>query len=155
MASRGLWSLSNSTWVPYMKWWTLVTANTVVKRPFIIWAQCLSHSVNDLDVYATGWEFCIKHAPALLTHWGRVTHICVSKLCIISSDNGLPPGRRQAIIWTNAGILLIGSMEKNFYKILSKIHTFSLKKMHLKMSSGQCRTSCLGLNMVMMLQPVW
>ena len=43
-----------------------------------------------------------------LTHWGRVTHICVSKLTIIGSDNGLSPDRRQAIIWTNAGILLIG-----------------------------------------------
>ena len=42
-----------------------------------------------------------------LTHWGRVTHICVSKLTIIGSDNGLSPGRRQAIIWTYAGILLI------------------------------------------------
>ena len=43
-----------------------------------------------------------------LTHWGRVIHICVSKLTIIGSDNGLSPGRRQAIIWTNAGILLTG-----------------------------------------------
>ena len=39
-----------------------------------------------------------------LTHWGRVTHIYVSNLTIIGSDNGLSPGRRQAIIWTNAGI---------------------------------------------------
>ena len=42
------------------------------------------------------------------THWGRVTHICINKLTIVGSDNGLSPGRRQAIIWTNAGILLIG-----------------------------------------------
>ena len=42
------------------------------------------------------------------THWGRVTHICVSKLTVISSDNGLWPGRRQAIIWTNAWKLLFG-----------------------------------------------
>ena len=49
-----------------------------------------------------------------LTHWGRVTHICVSKLTIIGSDNGLSPGRRQAIIWTNAGILLIGPLGTNF-----------------------------------------
>ena len=47
--------------------------------------------------------------PNPLTHWGRVTHICVSKLSIIGSDNGLSPDRRQAIIWTNAGILLIGT----------------------------------------------
>ena len=45
-----------------------------------------------------------------LTHWGRVTHICVDNLTIIGSDNGLSPGRRQAIIWTNAGILLIGPL---------------------------------------------
>ena len=43
-----------------------------------------------------------------MTHWDRVTHICVSKLIIIGSDNGLSSSRRQAIIWTNAGILLIG-----------------------------------------------
>ena len=34
----------------------------------------------------------------ILTHWGRVTHIYVSKLFILGSDNGLSPGRRQAII---------------------------------------------------------
>ena len=46
------------------------------------------------------------------THWGRVTHVCVSKLTIIGSDNGLAPGRRQTIIWTNDGILLIGPLGK-------------------------------------------
>ena len=48
----------------------------------------------------------------LLTDWGRVTHICVGKTTIIGSDNGLAPTRRQAIIWTNAGILLIGTLGK-------------------------------------------
>ena len=47
-----------------------------------------------------------------LIHWVRVTHICISKLSIIGSDNGLSPGWRQAITWTNAGILLIGSLGK-------------------------------------------
>ena len=83
-----------------------------------------------------------------LTHWGRVTHICVSKLTIIGSDNGLSPGRRQAIIWTNAGVLLIGPLGTNFSEILIKILTFSFKKMHLKMSSGKWRPSCLGLNVL-------
>ena len=27
----------------------------------------------------------------VLTHWGRVTHICISKITIIGSDNGLSP----------------------------------------------------------------
>ena len=44
----------------------------------------------------------------IIAGWGRVTHICVSKLAIIDSDIGMSPGRRQAIIWTNAGLLLIG-----------------------------------------------
>ena len=40
----------------------------------------------------------------LLTHCGRVTHICVGKLIIIGSDKGVLPYRRQTIIWTNAGL---------------------------------------------------
>ena len=84
----------------------------------------------------------------LLTHWGRVTHICVGKLIIIGSDNGLSPGRRQAIIWTNAGILLIGPSETNFSEVLIRIQTFPLKKIPLKMSSPKWRPFCLGLNVL-------
>ena len=68
-----------------------------------------------------------------------MTHIYVSKRTIIGSDNGLSPGRRQAIIWTNAEILFIRSSETNFNEIISEIHTFPLKKMHLKMSSAKRR----------------
>ena len=71
-----------------------------------------------------------------LTHWGLVTHICANRLTSIGSDNGLSPGRRQAIIWTNAAIVLIGPLGTNFSKIFIEIWTFSFKKMRLKMSSG-------------------
>ena len=81
-----------------------------------------------------------------LTHWGRVTHICVSRLIITDWDNGLSPGRRQAIIWTNAGILLIGPVGTNFSDISIKILAFSFKKMPLKVSSAKRRPFCLGLN---------
>ena len=84
-----------------------------------------------------------------LTHWGRVTHICVSDLTSIDSDNGLSPGRRQAIIRTNAGILLIGTLGTIFSEILIGIHTFSFKKMHLKISSGKRRPFWPGLNVLM------
>ena len=67
-----------------------------------------------------------------LTHWGHVTHTCVGKLTIICSDNGLSPDRRQAIIWTNAGLLLIGPLGTNFSEILIEIIIFSFKKMRLK-----------------------
>ena len=72
-----------------------------------------------------------------LTHRGRVTHICVSKITIIGSDNGLSPGRRQAIIWTSVGILLVWHLETNFTEIVNEIYTYSFKKIHLKMSSGK------------------
>ena len=82
-----------------------------------------------------------------LTHWGLVTHVCVSNLTIIGSDNGLSPGRRHVIIWTNAEILLIGSLWTNFNEI--EIHTFSLKnafnyvvwKMATILSRPQCVNS--------------
>ena len=83
-----------------------------------------------------------------LTHWDRVTHICVSKLSTIGSDDGLSPDRHQAIIWTNAGILLIGTLGTNFNEILIEIHTFSFKNIHLNMSSGKWRPFCLGLNVL-------
>ena len=56
--------------------------------------QAITWAHIDPDLY--------HHMPSLgqksLTHWGRVTHICVSKLSILGSDNGLSPGRRQTII---------------------------------------------------------
>ena len=87
-------------------------------------------------------------APGSLTHWGRVTHICGGKLIIIGSDNGLSPGRRQAIIRTNAGILLIGPLRTNFSEISIEIRTFSFKKMRLKVASAKWRPFCLGLNVL-------
>ena len=90
----------------------------------------------------------IGNINTCLTHWGRETHICISKLTIIGSDNGLSPDRCQAIIWTSAGILLIGHLGTNFSEILIEIITFSFKKMHLKVSSAKWRPCCLGLNVL-------
>ena len=92
--------------------------------------------------------------PILLTQWSQVTLICINGITIIDSDNGLSPGQCQAIIWTNAGILLIGTLGTNFCEILSEIHTFSFKKMHLKMSSAKWRAFCLSLNVSTVL-PFW
>ena len=88
------------------------------------------------------------HQPSVLTHLGRVTHICVGDLTIIGSDNGLSHGRPQAIIWTNAGILSIGPLGTNFSEILIGIQIFSFKKMRLKMASAKWRPFCIGLNVL-------
>ena len=78
-----------------------------------------------------------------LTHWSRVSHICVGKQTIIGSDNGLAPGGHKAITRTSALMLLIGSLRTNFSEILIRIQTFSFKKMHLKMLSVKWRPFCL------------
>ena len=99
--------------------------------------------------WMNSFVFWLKsHWYVFLTHWGRATHICVSKLTIIGSDNGLSPDRRQAIIWTNAGSLLIGPLGTNFSEILIEILKYSFKKMRLKVSSVKRRPFCLGLNVL-------
>ena len=99
-------------------------------------------------------KYCSEYIPHCsnknrsLTHWGRVTHKCVGNLTIIGSDNGLSPGRRQAIIWTNAVILLIRILGTNFSKIPGETHSFSYSEMHLKMSSAKWRLFGLDLNVL-------
>ena len=60
-------------------------------------------------------------------------------------------GRRQAITWNNAGLLLIEPLETNFSKISIGIQTVSFKKIHLDMLSAKWRPFCLGLNVLTLL----
>ena len=76
-----------------------------------------------------------------LTHWGRVTHICVSNLTMIGSDNGLAPTRREVILW-------IRPLGTNFSEILIEFLTFWFKKMPFNLSSAKWRPFCLGLNVL-------
>ena len=77
-------------------------------------------------IYLTWPRYNTVNFP--LTHWGRVMHICVSKIIIIGSDNGLSPGRRQAIIWPIAGILLFRPSGTKFSKILIKFKRYHSRK---------------------------
>ena len=161
------WAAISDFWFgsyPYIGFWKLTyLKNDVTKvQYFVFWLvsfvpiiKVFQRKSNNFDRnrskrhwYHRG-SFAMRdnmRAIRRLTHWGRVTHKCVNKLPIIGSDNGLSPGRRQAVIWTNAGIVLIGTLGTNFGEILIEILTFSFKKIHLKMSSGKWRPSCLGLN---------
>ena len=104
---------------------------------------------------SSAWTSAFWSGVRVLTLWGRVTHTCVGNLTIIGPYNGLSPGRRQAIIWTNASILLNGPWGTNFSEILIEIHTFSVKKTHWKMSSGKRRPFCLGLNVLKLHQNLY
>ena len=121
--------------------------------------SCMDICFRNLCSSWTIWTLMPDVSKRLLTHWGRVTHICFGKLTIIGSDNDLSPGWRQAIIWTNAGILLFGPLGSNFSEILIEIDTFSFKKMHLKLASAKWRPFCLGLNVLNLIthypQAIW
>ena len=110
-------------------------------RYWLCAAQVSSHYLNQW------WPSILTHVSSgfyMLTHWSRVTHIYVSKLTIIGSDNGLSPDWCQAIIWTNAGLLIIGALGTNFSGIFIEIIKFSFKKMHLKVSSAKRRHFALA-----------
>ena len=109
-----------------------------------------THASNGYEILTENMEVLNYYQHILnmrLTHWCRLVHTCACKLRLIAigSENGLSPGSRQAIIWTNAGILLIGPLRTNFSEILIKFPAFSFKKMHLKISFGKW-PFCLGLN---------
>ena len=81
--------------------------------------QEMNEQVISSDFIALEW----------LIHWSWVIDKCVSKLTIIGSDNGLSPGRHQAIIWTYAGISLIWTLGTKFSQILNEIHHYSFRKL--------------------------
>ena len=70
-----------------------------------------------------------------LTHWGRMTHICVSKLTIIGSDN-----------WYRlAGVKRLSEPMLGYYQLDRSKQTsvnsciFQFRKLHLQLSSGNWR----------------
>ena len=111
------------------KMWGIIPSLYFVLFTFNSMLSFLFHYVN-----LPKGELLVNLCVSTLIDWGRVTHICVRNLAIIGSDNCLSPGRRHAIIWTDAGILLIGPSETDFNEILIKHHTFSFKKIYMKMS---------------------
>ena len=140
----------NNWWLQHILW----------KCPHVMWLSLDLTDDKSTLVQVLAWchqatiHYPSQVVPVLCRHMaqirrrgrGRVTHICVGKLIIIGSDNGLSPDRRQAIIRTNARLLSIGPLRTHFNENLIKIQQFLLKKMHVKMSSAKWRPTCLGLN---------
>ena len=119
LVSSDLWRRSTSRRHPFIQW---LCVNTMGKKNWKKTCLTLQSAVCLLSVWHS-----IYSSTVFLTLWGRVTHICVSNLTIIGSDNGFSTDRCQAIIWTNAGILLIsGPLGTNFSEILIEI-SFLLK----------------------------
>ena len=76
----------------------------------------------------------IHHMKCPLTHLPLCRIYASVNRVSIGLDNGLSPIRRQAINWTNAGLLSIEALGTNLTEIWIEIVTFSFKKMRFKMS---------------------
>ena len=77
-----------------------------------------------------------------------MAHIRVSKLTGIGSDNGLSPGRRQAILWTNAGILLIGLIGTNYFSEILIANQIFIQGNVFENVVWKLSPFCLGLNVL-------
>ena len=124
-----------------------VELNHSLQLPWHLSPQCPRKCNIDLLTKKKPINFCFCAIIDFLWSF-NLLHICDSKLTIIGSDNCLSPGRCQAIIWTNAAILLMQTLGTNLSEILSKIHTFSFRKIHLKKPSMKWCQFCLGLNVL-------
>ena len=74
--------------------------------------------------------------------WTR-THICVSKLRTIGSDNGLSPDRRQSIIWTRAGVLVLGTRTRST-RVLNFWYSYCTRTRELQSNSTRTCTRTRG-----------
>ena len=96
----------------------------------------------------TSEDLVLLHINKITMHLNSSSDTkCVSKL-IFGSDNGMSPGRWQAIIWANAGILSNRTSGANFDEILSEMYAFSFTNMHLKMYSAKMAAIYLNLNVL-------
>ena len=81
--------------------------------------------------------------------WLSDAYICVSKLSIIVSDNGLSPGRCQAIIWSSAGILVNWTTGNKLQRNINQNSSIFIHDENaFEMLYGKWRPFCLGLNVL-------
>ena len=94
--------------------------NVIWQLHIVIFTHWLRlHSIKGIKSFRLCLCQCILNSNDILHE--HDLYICVSTLTIIGSDYGLSPGRRKAIIWTNAGILLIRNSGTNFSEISNEI----------------------------------
>ena len=69
---------------------------------------------------------------------------------LFGATTGLPnnPFQRQALIWTNHGLLIIRALATKFSKIWIKMQRFSLKKINSEIYFVKYRPFCLRLNVL-------
>ena len=77
-----------------------------------------------------------------------MTHVCVGKLTIIGPVNGLSPGRCQAIVWANGGILLNSKLRNKLQWNLKRNSYIAIHENAFVIVVCEMVASFLGLNVL-------
>ena len=137
-----------------------ITHQTGHRLPTIVASLFISSSFNDTYIrvieldhpwfYMMAFRLFGTKSLHSISYWDleTETHICVNKLSRHWFRYWLVHVRCLAIIWTDVGLLSMGPWRSYFNKILIKIQQFTLKRMHVRMSSAKYWPSYLGLNML-------
>ena len=149
-----------STWLQYIA--QRQNCRTIEKHlGFEIWCR-LYWGFDGISIHKAN---LLKFVPRYRLHkklaFDGVNSLRLSDTCmrqLIGSDNGLSLGRRQAIVWANAGLFLIWPVETKFSELLNHNHTFSFKKMpwswRLPNGGHLTRPQCVNDSLLEMQQAV-
>ena len=133
-----LQTIFKPTWNAYQDYIAIINRDILHPyfQKFCLWKNCLWKNIQLSSLSETYYE---------LTNWGRVMHICVSKLTIIGLDSGWStPSHYLNQCWNNINLTLGNEFPWNF----SDTNIFSFKKMHLKISSAKVATILYWLQCV-------
>ena len=134
-------------WKRFQHYWPFVCGihQSLVDSPHkgpVAWIFDVSFGVTLnklLDKRTSGrWFNSLRPSDAYMCRWTMTTLVQIMACCL----DGAKILSEQMFIYS------ITTLGTNFSENLIQSHTFSFKKMHLKMSSGECRSSCLGLNVL-------
>ena len=122
-----------------------------------IWRQKQTYICIEIHIYSCQkmllkissgkcWPFCLGHN--VLTHWGRVTHICVGKLTIIGSDYGLSPETALSHYlnqcWNIVNWILGNKLHRNFNRNSNiSIHENALEDVVCELASILSQPQCV------------
>ena len=90
-----------------------------------LWHGLIKHDIAHITAMIKAqcrWDFESTEYLLWLVETEEQIQVSINYLAIIGSDTGLSPVRRQAFIWSNTGLLLIGLLGTNFSEIWTEIH---------------------------------
>ena len=107
-------------------WWQAISGKNIYHSTLLIPVLVILSLIAIAKSVCANWTryLMFSNKPTTrLTHWGRVTHICVNKLTIIGSDNDLSLGLRKTFRWNFKRNSYIFIQENSFENVVWEVAT--------------------------------